>query len=117
MLVCHRGLVELERQAPIWHKLHGLVDRIEPNGIVEEQEIRLIPGVPLHLMDQRSLLFPIHRAKDLLIEPAQFWGLMDPIVRTVEREAVVDLQRGKILEISPRRQGDIPCLVLGQLIE
>ena len=42
------------------HKLHGFVHCIELDRIVQEEEIRLLVGVPLHLADQSLLLLSIH---------------------------------------------------------
>ena len=63
VLLRHRSLDEIEERADIGHKLDGLIHRIEPDGIVQEEEIRLVTAVPFHLMDQRLLLLPIHAAK------------------------------------------------------
>ena len=72
------------------HKLHGFVHRIEGNRIVQEEEIRLVTGVPLHLPDEPLLLFPIHGRYDLLVELPELRRLADPIVGTVERESAVE---------------------------
>ena len=61
MFLCHRGLDEIEKRADIGHKLDGLVHRIEPYGIIQEEGIRLVTAVPCHLTDQR-LLLPIYAA-------------------------------------------------------
>ena len=43
-------------------KRHGLVHRKELNGVVQEEEIGVVAGVPFHLADQRLLALAIHRA-------------------------------------------------------
>ena len=62
VLLRHRGLGEVEHRAHIRHKLHGFVHRIEFNGVVQEEKIRLVVRVPFHLADQRLLVLPIHGA-------------------------------------------------------
>src|SRR5712692_2295829 len=51
MLLRYRGLIELENRGHIRHKLYGFVRRIELNGAVQEEEVRLFGSVPLHLAD------------------------------------------------------------------
>jgi hypothetical protein len=72
----------------------------------------MVTGVPFHLTDQ-PLLLPIHGAQDLSIEPPEFGMLDDPIIRCVERETVVHLKYRQVHHIMPRRQGDVPRMVLG----
>src|SRR2546428_1585121 len=67
VLRCHPGLIQGENRADIRHKLHCLVHRIELNGVVQEEEICLLVGVPFHLADQRPLVLAVHGTKDLLI--------------------------------------------------
>src|SRR5713101_1735471 len=62
VLLRHRGLGEVEYSIYIRHEFHGFVHRIEFNGIVQEEKIRLVVGMPFHLADQRLLLLPIHGA-------------------------------------------------------
>jgi len=54
----HRSLGEIERCAHIWHEFHGFVHRVEFNRVVQEEEIRLVMGVPFHLADQCLLIIP-----------------------------------------------------------
>ena len=79
VLIGHRGLGQNEASGHIRHKRHGLVHRIELNGVVQEEEIGLVTGVPFHLTDQGLLALAIHRAQDLLIELAELGLLADPI--------------------------------------
>lgn len=60
MLFRHRNLGKTEQRGYMRHKLHGFVHRVEADGIVQEEEIRLVMGVPLHLPDQPLLLLPVH---------------------------------------------------------
>ncbi len=60
MLVRHTGLSQFEQRGHIRDKLHGLVDRKELNGVVQEEKIRLVAGVPFHLAEQRLLLVPVY---------------------------------------------------------
>jgi hypothetical protein len=117
VLLRHTGLGEVEYSIFIRHEFHGFVDRVEFNGIVEEEKIRLVTGVSFHLADQRLLLLPIHGAEDLRIEPLEFRLLDDPIVRTVEREQVIGLNSREIHLIIKKRQRDILSLLLGRLIQ
>jgi hypothetical protein len=62
VLIRHRGLGEIEKRADIGYKLDGLVHRVEADGVLQEEEIRLVTAMPFHLTDQRLLLLPIHAA-------------------------------------------------------
>ena len=54
MLVRHTGLSQFEQRGHIRDKLHGLVDRKKLNGVVQEEEIRLVARVPFHLANPLS---------------------------------------------------------------
>ena len=62
VLLRYRSLDEIEERTDIGHKLDGLVYRIKADGVVEEEEIRLVTAMPFHLVDQPLLLLPIHTA-------------------------------------------------------
>src|SRR5262249_26716108 len=66
------------------------------NRIVQEEKIRLVTGVPLHLADERLLLLPIHRAEDLRIELPQFRLLDAPIHVTAKSDWVIRFKNRKI---------------------
>ena len=74
----------------IGHKRDGLVHSIELNRIVQEEEIRVFRDMPFHLTDQPSLLLSIYGVKNLLIEALEVGLLMDPILRAVKSEVVVE---------------------------
>jgi hypothetical protein len=117
VLLRHRGLGEVEGSINIRHKFHGFVHCIEFNGVVQEEKIRLVVYVPFHLANQRLLLLPIYRAEDLFIEPLECRLRNDPSRATTESEHVIDFKKWKIRRIIPRRQGDIPRLLLLWLIQ
>jgi hypothetical protein len=77
-------------------KRHRLVHSIQLNGIVQEEEIGLVVGVPLHLLDQRLLPLAIDDVEDLLIELSELRRLADLIVRAVKGEKAVEQKRGEI---------------------
>lgn len=79
VLLGHRGLGENEVATHMRHELHCLVHRIELNGIVQEEKIRLVMRVTFHLAHQRLLVRPLQDTGDLLIEPQEVWCLEDPI--------------------------------------
>ena len=61
VLLRHCGLRQIEH-VDIGHKRRGFVHRIELNGVVQEEEIRLVARVAFHLADHRLLLRPIRGA-------------------------------------------------------
>jgi hypothetical protein len=67
-----------EDRVDIRHKLYCLVHGMQLNGVVQEEERRLVLGMSLHLAEQRLLLLPMHCAVDLRIQLAEFWLLHDP---------------------------------------
>jgi hypothetical protein len=77
-------------------KRHRLVHSIQLNRIVQEEEIGLVVGVPLHLLDQHLLPLAIDDVEDLLIELSELRRLADPIVRAVKGEKAVEQKRGEI---------------------
>lgn len=83
MLLHHLRLGENEIAGHMRYKFHGPVHRIQIDGIVQKEKIRLIMGVPFHLTDDALLRFLVHRVEGLLIEPAKFWWLDHPIVRSI----------------------------------
>ena len=61
-----------------------LVCRVELNEIVEEEQISLITRVPLHLMNQRALLFLFCGGDEPLIKITECGMLDDPIGVSIE---------------------------------
>jgi len=72
MLLHHPRLGEHEIAAHMRYRFHGFVHRIQIDGIVQKEKIRLIMGVPFHLADDALLRFLVHRVEGLLIESAKF---------------------------------------------
>ena len=105
----HRRPSQAEQCSRMRGKRHRLVHSIQLNGIVQEEEIGLVVGVPLHLLDQRLLPLAIDDAEDLLIELSELRQLADSIVRAVKGEKAVEQKRGKFSWSSA------DCMVISQV--
>jgi len=84
VLIGHRGLGQVENRGLIRHKLHSFVHSIELNGVVQEEEIGLVVGMPFHLLKEHPLFRPIHSPEDLVIEPPELRLLQDPVGLAIE---------------------------------
>ena len=61
VLLRHTSFGKVEH-GHIRYKGHGLVHRVELNGIVQKEEIGVLMRVPFHLANQCLLLLPVHSA-------------------------------------------------------
>ena len=61
VLFRHRGFGEVENPGLIRHKRHGLVHRIEIDGVVQEKKQGVGVGILLHLLQEQALLLTVDR--------------------------------------------------------